>query len=257
MYTFVLISPSNIRNWQETDNLLSEISINNNLVNISNVRNFKHIDLDNYEVDYYDKAYDIEKIESLYYIVEPFSKFDWPAHTMLSFWFEGGSYLVVSSEIRKEIWESFWPIKWMLNNYELLYVFWDESDLIKLRANIRKDEVRLYPIKAEKELIKKIFLSIINKQKELINNPEFYNTITNNCTTNIVYNVENASWKDLKTWLFDTLLPAYSDRFVYDLWLIDTKLSFEEARKYYTINDLSNKYADDNLYSEKIRVEKN
>ena len=38
------------------------------------------------------------------------------------------------------------------------------------------------------------------------------------------------------------LFPAHSDKLAYDLGLIDTKLSFEEARKRFFINDRAEKY---------------
>jgi hypothetical protein len=42
---------------------------------------------------------------------------------------------------------------------------------------------------------------------------------------------------------------------IYELWLINTELSLEEARKYYQINDLSEEFGDDENYSKKIRKE--
>jgi hypothetical protein len=48
-------------------------------------------------------------------------------------------------------------------------------------------------------------------------------------------------------------LPSNSDKIAYDLWLIDTKLSQNEARKYYEINELSKQFWESYDYSEKIR----
>ncbi len=39
----------------------------------------------------------------------------------------------------------------------IFYILWNENDLIKLRANIRKDKVRLYPMKVTKKERKKYF----------------------------------------------------------------------------------------------------
>jgi hypothetical protein len=51
------------------------------------------------------------------------------------------------------------------------------------------------------------------------------------------------------------LLPANSDKLAYDLGLLDTDLSFEDARARYFINDKALKYADDPDFSLKIREE--
>lgn len=53
-----------------------------------NIRNFEHTSEEKSTKKYYDKTYNLGEIESLYYIIEPFSEYDWPAHTMLSFWFK-------------------------------------------------------------------------------------------------------------------------------------------------------------------------
>jgi hypothetical protein len=49
----------------------------------------------------------------------------------------------------------------------MTYVIGTENDLIKLRANHRKDDVFLYPIKAEKEDIQTLFLSMVKRAKSL------------------------------------------------------------------------------------------
>jgi len=58
--------------------------------------------------------------------------------------------------------------------------------LIKLRANYRKDEVIMYPINTSQENIKNIFISMLERADKLSKKPEFYNTLTNNCTTSIL-----------------------------------------------------------------------
>jgi len=64
------------REWLETDKILSEIEFSENKVSIKNIRNFNHISLEKYEKNYYDSEFDLEKIDSIYYIVEPFSDYD-------------------------------------------------------------------------------------------------------------------------------------------------------------------------------------
>ena len=257
---YILIQkPSLNREWELDQKILSEISFSWSIVDIKNIRNFKYNSVNDYEINYYNKTYNIDKIESVYYIIEPFTEHDWPAHTMLSFWFEDWSFLVISSEIRKEVWESFSAFWWFLNKYEIVYILWDENDLIKLRANHRKDDVFMYPIKIEKETMQKVFVSALQKSDKLSKEPEFYNTLTNTCTTSILehMNIVRASyWYEKIPWSKLIFLPSHSDEIAYELWLIDTKLPLKEAREYYKINELSEKYKDDENYSLKIRKEK-
>lgn len=266
IYFFILIlfiwfawwsskTPSLNREWAETEKILPTISFSGSDISIKNVRNFKHISSTESIPGYYDEVYDLEKIESVYYIIEPFSEYDWPAHTMLSFGFSDWKYVTVSAEIRKEKWEWFDPILWLMNQFEMVYIIWDENDLIKLRANIRKDVVRLYPMNVWKEEIKSLFSSMMYRADKLSKEPEFYNTFWNTCTTSILNHVNNLkndkiSWFDLRI-----LLPSNSDKIAFDLWLIDTNFILEHAREYYTINSLSELYWFDENYSKYIRKE--
>ena len=250
--------PSLNRDWSIDQKILSEISFSWNIVNIQNIRNFKYNSEVDYEIWYYNKKYKISELESVYYIIEPFSDYDWPAHTMLSFWFKDWSYLVVSAEIRKEKWENFSPFWWFLNKYEIVYVLWDEKDLIKLRANYRKDEVFMYPIKLKKEKKQELFVSVIKRAQKLSKIPEFYNTFTNTCTTSILKHVNSVRvnhWKEKINWSKQIFLPSHSDEIAYDLDFINTNLSLEEAREYYKINELSEKFGGSEDYSLLIRKE--
>jgi hypothetical protein len=56
-------------------------------------------------------------------------------------------------------------------------------------------------------------------------------------------------------WTKEALLPSHSDKVIYDLWYINTQLPLDQARKYYTINKLSEQYADSENYSQNIRKE--
>jgi len=141
----------------------------------------------------------------------------------------------------------------------VVYVIWDERDLIELRANYRKDQVILYPITAEKKDIQKLFLSVMQRAKSLSETPEFYNTLTKTCTTSILSHVNILREEKSKSpieWGKKIFLPSHSDEIAYDLWLIDTDLPLAEAREYYTINELSEQYAGDENYSTLIRKER-
>lgn len=128
----------------------------------------------------------------------------------------------------------------------------DERDLIKLRSNFRKDDVYVYPVRAPKEKIQQLFLSMVERANQLREQPEFYNTLTNTCTTNIASHINAISPKRIP-FSFKVLFPGYSDQPTYDLELLDTDLSFEKARAKYHINERALQYADSPDFSWKIR----
>lgn len=255
LFTF-LQQPSLNKDWANDQITLSKISFSWNIVWIKNIRDYRYKAVDKYDVRYYDKKINLDEVESVYYIIEPFSDYDWPAHTMLSFWFKDWTYLVISAEIRKEKWESFSALLWLLNQYEMVYIIWDENDLIKLRANYRKDDVFMYPIKTSKQNIKRLFISALKEADKLSKEPEFYNTFTNTCITSILKHVNilrEDNWKTMINWSKQVFLPSHSDQIAYDLGLLDTELPLEEAREYYKINELSEKHWNDKDYSKLIR----
>lgn len=237
--------PSNDRDWMPDQEVLSYADIRGDKVTVYNVRNIEYRSVDDYDVQYYDKAFDLNDLVSLDYMVEPFSDYEGPAHTLLSFGFEndagGLEYVAISVEIRKEKGEDFSPWKGMLHEYELMYVIADEQDVIKLRSNYRLDDVYLYPVKADQKKIQELFVSMLQRANSLKEKPEFYNTITSTCTTNIVDHVNDLS-EGRVPFSYKVLLPAYSGELAYDLDLIDTDLNFEEAQEKFKIDDLAQSY---------------
>ena len=58
--------------------------------------------------------------------------------------------------------------------------------MIRLRTNYRKDEeVYLFRTAASPALARKLFVDYLVRANELHSRPEWYNALTNNCTTNI------------------------------------------------------------------------
>lgn len=244
---------SNDRNWNEDQKILASAEIDNNLISIENIRNFSYASTTSFEKNYYNKTFDLNKLEKVWYVVEPFSGIPGSAHTFLSFQFANNDFVSISVEIRKEIGEKYHPIRGLFNQYELMYVIADERDVIKLRSNFRKDLVYVYPIKADLEKSKALFIDMIERANSLKDNPEFYNTLTNTCTTNIVAHVNKITPNRVPFFNLRVLLPANSDKLAYRLGLIDTDLSFEQARKRFYINDKAQKFASSSDFSVKIR----
>jgi hypothetical protein len=111
----------------------------------------------------------------------------------------------------------------------------DERDLVQLRSNHRKDTVYLYPVKASRERIVAFFLDMVARMNALHARPEFYDSLTNNCTTNLVRHFEKVGGLDVP---YDhrTLLPAYSDELAHELGLIDTDVDLAQTRERHRIN---------------------
>lgn len=244
--------PSNERDWVENLAQASVAAIDGDRAVIQNVRYTRYRTADDYTTRYETRAYDLSRLASVDFIVVPFVELEAGAHTMLSFGFNDGRYLAISVEVRREQGETYSPLRGMLRQCELIYVIADERDVLPLRAIHRQDRVYLYRIRAKRQQVRAMFESMLRRANQLNQEPEFYNTLTNNCTTNILRHFNEVADRPLAANL-KVLFPGYSDRLVYDLGLIKTDESFEKTREQSEITKKIIRYADDTEFSRRVR----
>ena len=87
---------------------------------------------------------------------------------------------------------------------------------------------------------------------KLSKEPEFYDTLTNNCTTNIRSHINHLNPGRIP-YDYRVLLPGYSDELAYDLGLIKHEGSYQDDARPRRVNYLAYKYRDDPAFSQKIR----
>jgi hypothetical protein len=248
-------TPSNDRDWVPEHQVLARAEIRGNQVHIRNVRNCEFYSYRDCLVDHYDKTYDLAKLQTIDFIMVPFNENRAIAHTLLSFGFEGGDYVGVSVEVRLEKGESYDPAIGLLSQFELIYVVADERDLIRVRTEYRNVDVLVYRTTATSEMARKLFVDVMKRVNQLHDQPEFYDTFSNNCTTNIVRHINTLAPDRVPT-DYRVLLPGFADSLAYELGLIDNTIPFSEARRRARINDLALRYKDDPHFSQRIRGEK-
>jgi hypothetical protein len=251
-----VIKPSNFRDWTPEQALLPTAEVHGSQVKIHNVRNCQYFSADTYLVDYYDKSFDLAQVRGVDFLMVPFESMPAIAHTMLSFEIarpDGKSdHLAVSVEVRKEKNEKYNPVLGSARQYELMYVVADERDVIRQRTNYRHENVYLYRTTATPEVARLLMADILGRVNELSKKPEFYDTLTNNCTTNIVRHIDrvrpNRVYYDVRL-----LLPGYSDEIAYNQGLIVPYGTFAQTRQRAYINPLAEQFADRENFSELIR----
>lgn len=246
--------PSNHRDWSPDQAVLPTAEFSGDTIRIHNIRNCKYKTAQDYTVNFYDKDFDLSKIQSVDFVMVPFSDMPGGAHTFLSFCFEGNQYIDVSVEVRKEKGETYSMKRAITHPYELMYVVGDERDLIQLRSNHWLEDVYVYRAKASPDDVRRLFVDVMQRVNHLADHPEFYELLTNNCTTNIRRHVNNVSPGKIP-YSYEVLLPGYSDRLAYDLGLIDNSEPFERVKLKARVNALAYIYRDDPEFSTKIREE--
>ncbi len=229
--------PRHDRLWSTEHAILPSIIFDDRLVHIRNVRDFTYRSADDFTPGYRDRTYYLERLERVWFVLAPFTR-DWrgPAHSFLSFGFSDSQYLSISVEARREVGRPYSLWKGALRQFELIYVIGEERDLIGLRAALWDTPVYLYPIRATPEQVRGVFVGMLRRAQRLEQQPEFYNTFTNNCTTNILDAVNAIAPTPIPFGL-KILLPGYSDALAHERELIDTELSLGAARARYQVNE--------------------
>jgi hypothetical protein len=164
--------------------------------------------------------------------------------------------VAISIEARREAVEQYGIWKGLGRNYELIYVIGDERDVIGKRAAFGTFDVYLYPVTATREKVRHMFVGMLERANRLRAHPEFYNTATNNCTSNLVSHVNQVTPGRIPSGV-RVLLPGYADEVGRELGLVPRDVSLERLRLEYRINDRARRHRDDPEFSRLIRAAPN
>ena len=249
-----LLEPSNHRDWKPNMAALPYARFRDDRVKVYNIRNCTYIDEDTYVLNYEDRTYSLSDLETVDFIVCPFKGQPSLAHTMLSFGFRDGQYLAVSVEVRLEKGESYSAVGGMLRQFEIMYVVADERDVIRLRTEVRDADVYVYRLRAAPTMARNLFVDVMRRVNTLKRRPEFYDTLMNNCTTNLVAHLNRAQPGFFPLDSF-SILSGYSDLAAYSLGALVDYGSFQETRRRAHVNALARAFADSPHFSQKIRAQ--
>jgi hypothetical protein len=248
------IQPANDLDWQAETARLSSATIAGDQVTLHNIRNFDYRSETDFTPAYYDQTFDLRQIASVDLIA---SYWMGPAiaHVFLSFGFDSGHHVAISIEARRERTERYSSVKGFFRQYELFYAVADERDVIRVRTNYRRDppeDVHLYRLHGTQEDARRLFLEYLHEINRLNERPEFYNTLTTNCTGNL--------------WLHSRVLPGhlpYSWRILvsghlpallYEKGRLDTGRPFAELQRRSRINELARAADRADDFSRRIRA---
>jgi hypothetical protein len=249
------IEPTNDRDWQTDLAVLAYATVDGDKVTVHNIRNFDYRSETDYTPAYYDKTFNLRELRSVD-IVTSYWAGPAIAHVFVSFGFPRDDYVAVSIEVRKPKGEAYSTLKGFFRQYELIYVVGDERDLIRLRTNYRRDppeDVYIYRVKGSTEVGRRLFMKYMDEINALRTQPEFYNTLTTNCTTSIWMNAAVNAGRVPLSWKI--LASGYVPEYLYEQGRLETMgLSFPELQQRAHVNaraQAADKAAD---FSRRIRA---
>lgn len=243
--------PSNNRLWADDVAQLLRSEVQGNQVTLFNVRNFEWRSEADYTPRWEARQYDLSTLQSadliLSYWMGPHI-----AHTLVSFGFADGRQLVYSLEIRKEKGEEFSAVAGFFRQYESILVAADEHDILRVRTNVRGEDVYLYRLDIPPEQLRTLFLAYLRRAAKLEKTPSFYNTLSSNCTT-VVYQLAKQIVPGLPL-DYRLLASGHFAEYAYEQGGLHRELPFEHLHQLGRITDRAKATGVDADYSKAIRV---
>lgn len=177
---------------------------------IGNLRDFRYSpDGAVAQADYREGRYDAADLKRVWLGISHFGGYGL-AHTFLSFEFANDDFLVASVEARLRPEQSYSPFMGLVRQYNKIIVLGSEADIIGLRSHVRAERVLLYPLELDQAQQVYVFSSMMKDAQALAQQPDFYNTLLDNCTTNLLkYDPGYRFYTSLLD--YRLLLPGFSD----------------------------------------------
>lgn len=245
---FYTDQPSNNRQWAGEYAVLADAILDGRTVHVRNIRDFTYKTETDYTPHYYNADFNLDHLSSIDLITSYWAG-DSIAHVFLSFGFEDGRHLAVSIETRRQKKFAYSTIAGFFHHYELTYVTADERDLIGVRTDVRKERVYLYRLELSAQTREAVFKNYLSEIHLLNTQPRWYNTLLDNCTTEILARA-NARTRYRLDWR--VLLSGYTASLAYDLGLLDTHYDFATLHRLSRIRRPEDAEPDAN-YSNEIR----
>jgi hypothetical protein len=246
------IPASNDRPWQRDVAALPYATVQGDQVTVHNIRNLNYRTETDFDVRYYDRTIDLARLDSVD-LIAVYWMGDAIAHVMITFGFQEKDFVTFSIETRKEIGEGYSTVKGFFKQYELIFIAGDERDLIRVRTDYRTpaEDVYLYRTRMPPETARKFFMEYIREINSLKQHAQWYNTLTSNCTVDIVKLIRDAGGTATYNW--KVLLSGYAPLYAYERGALDTSIPYEELRKASYVNPRARALGDDPEFSRKLR----
>ncbi len=151
-----------------------------------NVRDFFYRSETDFDVQYRTMTVDPEKISSIDAVFSHWDNQQSIAHSMLGMNFADGTTVVISLETRLPEGADQNGIDGLYRRYGLAMLAGTPDDFYGLRVDHRGETLYVYRLQMDHESQRETVISVLERAAELQRNPQFYNTLTRNCTTGLL-----------------------------------------------------------------------
>lgn len=246
---WIRLKPSNSEPWQADVSRLAFIAVDHDEVIIHNFRQCAYRAEFDYTCEWTTLNVDLARIRGVDVFMDHWGS-PWIAHAIVSFDMGQGQHVAFSIEARKQVGQTYSSVLGFFRQYTLISVVSNERDVVRVRTNYRHGEdLYLYHTLATPAFARSLFLNYADLTNQLYDQPQWYNALTHNCTTEIF------TFKTMKNQPHDwrILLNGKADELEYKQGELAGDLPFPELKKRAYINPAARAANDDPQFSARIR----
>ncbi len=235
-------TPSLDRVWDEDVEVLASVDIAaDQTITLMNVRDWQYAINTITGKNYFDQAFDPNDIVNLWLYEQQLDTAGLIAHTFVVFEFDDSygraKYLGLSVETRREQGEEYSVVGGALRKFEITHIWATEEDLVTRRVQFLDYPLTRYKLDIPAAYRAQIFRKFAEETRSLASQPQWYNTVTNNCTSSLIKYV-NESEADAIPIHHSYVFTGLVDDYLEELGFKSTDYSQHVTREFLQSNSL-------------------
>ncbi len=236
LFVVSMRTPSLDRSWDEDVGVLAGVDIGTDQsITLTNVRDWQYAINSITAKRYFDETFNPDDIVNLWLYEQQLDSTGLIAHTFVVFEFKESygrsKYLGLSVETRRELDEEYSVVGGALRKFEITHIWATEEDLVTRRVQFLDYPLTRYRLDIPAEYRAQIFRKFAEETRSLASQPQWYNTVTNNCTSSLLRYV-NASEADAIPMHHSYVFTGLVDEYLEELGFKSADYSLYVTREY-------------------------